>query len=114
MFSDGVLAIAITLLVLELPFAKVADGELAHALGDHWARFAAYGLSFLGIGILWLDHHASFSALPGLHHRATLSAVREADRRLVLLKMVGLFCATFLPYPASLLGDYLSGGGSDA
>src|SRR3954466_7238151 len=102
MFSDGVLAIAITLLVLELPFAKVADGELAHALGDHWARFAAYGLSFLGIGILWL------------HHPAIFSAIKEADRRLVLLNMVVLFCAAFLPYPTSLLGDYLSGGGSNA
>src|SRR4051812_28937741 len=102
MFSDGVLAIAITLLVLELPFDKVGDGDLAHALGDHWARFAAYGLSFLGIGILWLHHHAIFSA------------VAHADRTLVLLNMVVLFCAAFLPYPTSLLGDYLRGGGSNA
>jgi uncharacterized membrane protein len=102
MFSDGVLAIAITLLVLELPFDKVGDGDLAHALGDHWARFAAYGLSFLGIGILWLHHHAIFSA------------VAHVDRTLVLLNLILLFCAAFLPYPTSLLGDYLSDGGSNA
>src|SRR4051794_7780014 len=78
MFSDGVLAIAITLLVLELPFDRVGDGELAHALGHHWARFAAYGLSFLGIGILWLHHHAIFTA------------VGHADRGLVLLNMIVL------------------------
>jgi uncharacterized membrane protein len=102
MFSDGVLAIAITLLVLELPFDKVGGGELAHALGHHWARFAAFGLSFLGIGILWLHHHAIFSALG------------QVDRTLVLLNLILLFCAAFLPYPTSLLGDYLSGGGSNA
>lgn len=102
MFSDGVLAIAITLLVLELPFEHVGDGELAHALGDHWARFAAYGLSFLGIGILWLHHHAIFSA------------VGHADRTLVLLNLILLFCAAFLPYPTSLIGEYLSDGGSNA
>src|SRR3954454_23871505 len=102
MFSDGVLAIAITLLVLELPFDKVGDGELGHALGEHWARFAAYGLSFLGIGILWLHHHAIFSA------------VVHVDRTLVLLHLILLFCAAFLPYPTSLLGDYLSDGGSNA
>jgi uncharacterized membrane protein len=102
MFSDGVLAIAITLLVLELPFDKVGDGDLAHALGDHWARFAAYGLSFLGIGILWLHHHAIFTA------------VGHADRTLVLLNLIVLFCAAFLPYPTSLVGDYLSAGGSNA
>ena len=102
MFSDGVLAIAITLLVLELPFDKAPDGELAHALGDHWARFAAYGLSFLGIGILWLHHHAIFRS------------VGHVDRTLVLLNLIMLFCAAFLPYPTSLVGDYLSDGGSNA
>jgi uncharacterized membrane protein len=101
-FSDGVLAIAITLLVLELPFDKVGDGDLAHALGDHWARFGAFGLSFLGIGILWLHHHAIFSA------------VGRVDRPLVLINLIVLFAAAFLPYPTSLVGDYLSGGGSNA
>src|SRR3954469_10299708 len=102
MFSDGVLAIAITLLVLELPFEKVSDGDLAHALGEHWARFAAYGLSFLGIGILWLHHHAIFSA------------VARVDRTLVLLNLLVLFAAAFLPFPTALVGDYLPRGGEDA
>jgi uncharacterized membrane protein len=101
-FSDAVLAIAITLLVVELPFDKVGEGELGHALGDHWARFAAYALSFIGIGILWLHHHA------------ILSAVSRIDRRLVLLNLLVLFAAAFLPFPTSLVGDYLSGGGEDA
>ena len=102
MFSDGVLAIAITLLVVELPFDEVGRGDLGHALGDHWARFAAYGLSFLGIAILWLHHHAIFRA------------AARVDRPLVLLNLALLFAAAFLPFPTSLVGDYLSGGGANA
>jgi uncharacterized membrane protein len=97
-FSDAVLAIAITLLVLELPFGEVGQGQLGH----HWARFAAYGLSFVGIGILWLHHHAIFSA------------VEWIDRPLVLRNLLVLSAAAFLPYPTSLVGDYLSGSGANA
>ena len=94
-FSDGVFAIAITLLVLELPFEKVHEGQLADALSDHWADFAAYALSFLGIGIAWLQHHAVFDH------------VKHVDRRLLLLNLLFLFAIAFLPYPTSLLGDYI-------
>jgi uncharacterized membrane protein len=100
--SDGVLAIAGTLLVLQLPFDKVGEGQLADALGHHWARFAAYGLSFVGIGILWLHHHAIFGM------------VSRADRPLVLLNLVLLAGAALLPFPTSLVGDYIPGGGENA
>lgn len=95
MFSDGVFAIAITLLVLELPFGKVHEGQLAAALKDHWATFAAYALSFVGIGIAWLQHHAVFDH------------VKRVDRRLLLLNLLVLFAIAFLPYPTSLLGEYI-------
>jgi uncharacterized membrane protein len=95
MFSDGVFAIAITLLVLELPFPKVHEGELAGALGDHWARFGAYALSFLGIGLAWLQHHAVFEH------------IRTVDRAILLLNLLFLAAIAFLPYPTSLLGDYV-------
>jgi uncharacterized membrane protein len=95
MFSDGVFAIAITLLVLELPFGKVAEGDLARALGDHWARFGAYALSFLGIGLAWLQHHAVFEH------------IRSVDRTILLLNLLFLAAIAFLPYPTSLLGDYI-------
>src|SRR3954447_7607094 len=58
-FSDGVFAIAITLLVVELPFAHARPGHLDAALADHWASFAAYAVSFLTIGIAWMHHHAA-------------------------------------------------------
>ena len=95
MFSDGVFAIAITLLVLELPFRKVADGHLLDALKDHWGEFAAYALSFVGIGIAWLQHHAVFDH------------VKRVDRRLLLLNLMMLFAIAFLPYPTGLLGEYI-------
>jgi uncharacterized membrane protein len=101
-FSDGVLAIAITLLVVELPFDQVSQGELAHALGEHWPRFAAYVLSFLGIGIAWLHHHALFTTLARM------------DRPFVLMNLLFLLAAAFLPFPTSLVGDYLKDGGGDA
>jgi len=98
LFSDAVFAIAITLLVLELPFEKVGEGELAGALKDHWANFAAYALSFLGIGIAWLQHHAVFDH------------VERVDRKLLLLNLLVLAAIAFLPYPTSLLGEYIEDG----
>jgi uncharacterized membrane protein len=97
-----VLAIAITLLVVELPFDQVGHGELAHALGEHWARFGAYVLSFVGIGIAWLHHHAIFSSLARM------------DRAFVLLNLLFLLAVAFLPFPTALVGDYLKDGGEDA
>ena len=59
-FSDGVFAIAITLLVLEIrPPADVETSSgLWRALGDLWPHYAAYAVSFLVIGIVWVNHHA--------------------------------------------------------
>jgi uncharacterized membrane protein len=91
MFSDGVFAIAITLLVLELPFGKVHEGQLAAALKDHWATFAAYALSFVGIGIAWLQHHAVFDHVKRVASAQPAGAVRDR----------------LLPYPTSLLGEYI-------
>ena len=57
-FSDGVFAIAITLLILDIKVPKVApDQHLWSALGQQWPSYAAYVVSFLVIGIIWLNHH---------------------------------------------------------
>jgi uncharacterized membrane protein len=93
-FSDAVFAIAITLLVVDLPFAKVPEGELWRALGDHWGSFVAYGVSFIGIGITWLHHHAIFAHLA------------RVDRTLLLLNLLVLFFVAFTPFPTSLFGEY--------
>ena len=60
-FSDGVLAIAITLLVIEIRPPEVHEGErLAHALWAQWPSYVAYLVSFLTIGVIWLNHHRIF------------------------------------------------------
>jgi uncharacterized membrane protein len=63
-FSDAVFAIAITLLVLELPFEEGRAGELLDTLGHHWPSFVTYAVSFLTIGIAWLHHHAIWTRSP--------------------------------------------------
>jgi len=57
-FSDGVFAIAITLLVLEIPIPLAGEEGLWHALLDQWPSLASYAVSFSIIGIIWVNHHA--------------------------------------------------------
>lgn len=94
-FSDGVFAIAITLLVLELPFDKVEEGQLAHELGKHWGSFLAYGISFVGIGLAWM------------HHNAVFEQIVDFDRPLMLLNLLALMTVAFLPFPTALVGEYI-------
>src|SRR5690349_8888956 len=72
-FSDGVLAIAVTLLVLDLrvPAEESLHGSLASALARQWPVYAAYVTSFLVIGIIWVNHHAVFELI-GAVDRITL------------------------------------------
>ena len=65
-FSDGIFAIAATLLVLELKVPQVEPGGLADALLESWPSYATYVVSFLTIGIIWVNHHASTRTTPGL------------------------------------------------
>lgn len=98
-FSDGVFAIAITLLVLELPFDQVENGQLRHTLGEHWPSFVTFVVSFLTIGIAWLQHSAVFDALGRL------------DRPVLVLNLFFLMGIAFLPFPTALLGDYVRQSG---
>jgi uncharacterized membrane protein len=100
-FSDGVFAIAITLLVLEIPVPDVEGGGLADALLDQWPSYAAYVVSFAIIGIIWINHHAVFSW------------VRVADRVVLFLNLHLLLWVTLIPWPTSLLAEYMLAGGGD-
>ena len=62
-FSDGVIAIAITLLVLEIKIPSREGASLAHALLDQWPAYLSYAVSFLTVGIIWVNHHSMFSHL---------------------------------------------------
>ena len=96
-FSDGVFAIAITLLVLTI--AQPANyRNLTHELLTRWPSLAAYVVSFAVIGIMWLNHHSLFSSF------------ERIDRGLFYLNLLLLLTITFLPYPTGVLGEALAKG----
>jgi uncharacterized membrane protein len=96
-FSDGVFAIAITLLVLTIA-EPTNYRELGHQLADRWPSLAAYMVSFAIIGIMWLNHHSLFSSF------------ERIDRGLFYLNLLLLLTITFLPYPTGVLGEALARG----
>jgi uncharacterized membrane protein len=96
-FSDGVFAIAITLLVLTIA-QPTHYRDLGHQLASRWPSFAAYVVSFAIIGIMWLNHHSLFSSF------------ERIDRGLFYLNMLLLLTITFLPYPTGVLGEALAQG----
>jgi uncharacterized membrane protein len=96
-FSDGIFAIAITLLVLTI----AQPGNYAHLerdLANAWPEFAAYVVSFAIIGIMWLNHHAVFTRL------------ERVDRALIYLNFLLLMTIAFLPYPTGVFGEALRQG----
>jgi uncharacterized membrane protein len=94
-FSDGVFAIAITLLIIEIAVPHVEEGGLARALAEQWPSYAAYAVSFAVIGIMWVNHH-------GL-----LDLVARVDRPLLFLNLLLLMFVVFVPFSTALLADYL-------
>jgi uncharacterized membrane protein len=91
-FSDGVFAIAITLLSLELVIPLHED--LGAALSDLWPNFFALALSFAVIGSYWVFHHRLFTA------------VVRYDRRLIWLNLLVLFFIVLMPFTTSVIADY--------
>jgi uncharacterized membrane protein len=102
-FSDGVFAIAITLLVLEIAVPHLEEpGELGQAILDLWPSYIAYATSFLTIGIMWINHHSVFRQLG------------EVDHRFLFINLGLLMCISFVPFPTTLLADYAFGGDGEA
>jgi uncharacterized membrane protein len=97
-FSDGVFAIAITLLVLELHVPKPASGELGHELLAQWPSYVAYIITFITIGIIWINHHAAFSRL------------RSVDHSILMLNLLLLLTVSVLPFTTALMAAYLKEG----
>jgi uncharacterized membrane protein len=95
-FSDGVIAVAITLLALDLHVPDPGGpGSLAHSLGEQWPKYAAYVISFLTIGIIWINHHAMLRRIIGVDHSVLI-------RNLLLLMTI---CV--LPFSTALMAEYL-------
>jgi uncharacterized membrane protein len=93
-FSDGVFAIAATLLVLEIG-VSVPGVRLGHALLDLWPSYLAYATSFLTIGIIWINHHYC------------VETMGRADRVLLFLNNLLLLTVAFLPFPTKLVAQFL-------
>jgi len=95
-FSDGVIAVAITLLALDLPIPEPDSARsLAHELAARWPSFAAFAVSFVTIGIVWINHHAM------------LRRVAQVDHRTLLLNLLLLLSVCLLPFSTALMADYL-------
>ena len=99
-FSDAVIAIVITILVLELRVPPHAPGRLMAALVDMWPAVAAFLLSFLRVAVIWMNHHGLF-----VH-------IRRVDRTLIWLNLGLLLNSMIIPLPTMVLADALRGGNS--
>ncbi len=97
-FSDGVIAVAITLLVLNIGVPSLAETKrhgLGGALVRDWPVYAAYVTSFVTIGIIWINHHVMIRRL------------REPDHAILFLNLLLLMSIAVLPFAASLMAAYL-------
>jgi len=101
-FSDGVFAVAITLLALNLVVPGPGHGPLARQFASHWPSFAAYVVSFLTIGIIWVNHHTLFKSFS------------KIDRTLLFLNLLLLFFVVAIPFATGTIAAYLSHGGTSA
>ncbi len=95
-FSDAVIAVAITLLALDLRVPDpAAAGTLAHKLGQQWPNYAAYAVSFATIGIIWVNHHAMLGRLV------------RVDHTILILNLLLLLTIGVLPFSTALMAAYL-------
>jgi uncharacterized membrane protein len=95
-FSDGVFAIAITLLVLLFEVPDASEGQsLGHVLAHQWPSYASYVVSFATIGIIWVNHHTLF------RH------IARVDRVFLFLNVAFLMTVAFIPYPTAVVARYM-------
>jgi uncharacterized membrane protein len=100
-FSDGVFAIAITLLILEVRLPPDDGSPLAHRLTEAWPGYVAFLISFLVIGIMWANHHSDFHL------------IGRATHGLVVANLLLLLCVSFVPFPTKILAEELRHAGDD-
>jgi uncharacterized membrane protein len=94
-FSDGIFAIAATLLVLDIGVGHVVGARLGHELLRIWPSYLAYVTTFVTIGIIWMNHHHC------------VSLVARVDRPFLFVNTLLLLTVSFLPFPARLVAQYL-------
>ncbi len=97
-FSDGVFAVAATLLVFNLVEPRVSSGLLSAALIAEWPSYGAYAVSFFTIVVIWVNHHGVVDSIEGF------------DRRLLFLNGLLLLTVAIIPFPTGVLAHYLQQG----
>jgi uncharacterized membrane protein len=95
-FSDGVIAVAITLLALDLTVEGPGHGHLLDQLSHRGPAFIAYLISFFTIGIIWVNHHA------------LISSIKTVNRTLLFLNLLLLMFVVAIPFATATVADYLS------
>jgi uncharacterized membrane protein len=98
-FADGVFAIAATLLILNV---TVSGAPLARELVQIWPSYAAYAVSFLTIGIIWVNHNT------------VMGQIGKVDRMFLFLNVLFLMFVAFIPFPTRLLAQYINSPGASA
>lgn len=101
-FSDAVMAVAITLLALDLKIDRVAGQPLVTQLWNQWPSFAAYLVSFAIIGLIWISHHTLFRRATGV------------DKSVMVYNLLLLMFVTMIPFATAAYADFLEDGGANA
>jgi uncharacterized membrane protein len=102
-FADGVFAIAATLLILNVDTQIAGDVEdLGSAVTHIWPSYLAYAVSFVTIGIMWINHHT------------IMGQVDRTDRRFLFANIGLLMCIAFVPFPTRLVAEHVRGSGAEA
>jgi len=97
-FSDGVFAVAITLLVFNLKVPDISQGHLSHSLAHQWPSYLAYVISFLSIGVCWVNHHS------------ILDRIAMADRELLFINLGLLLGIVSIPFSTSMAATWFDQG----
>jgi uncharacterized membrane protein len=94
-FADGVFAIAATLLILNVEVPDLGDHSLSHELLRLWPAYIGYVVSFVTMGIIWVNHHT------------VLDLLHSTDRTFLFINVFFLLCIAFIPFPTRLLATYV-------
>ena len=99
-FSDGVFAIAITLLILEIKVPHEENAEVLRSALEHlWPSYLAFFTSFATIGVMWLNHHRLYTL------------INKNDDGMIAFNLLLLLGVTWIPFPTALLAEHLTGAG---
>ena len=94
-FADGIFAIAATLLIIDVGIREGSEGSLGHQLLHIWPQYFGYAVSFLTIGIMWVNHHRLIRQL------------ERIDEPFLFLNLGLLGCIAFVPFPTRILAEFV-------